>query len=478
MNYDCIVIGSGFGGSISAYELSKAGKNVCLIERGPWRESEEVRQKGLEEIAPLPTGFSFFKNIAHRIYHRWLPGGSIQLNKAGMFEVFASKDLNVICSNNVGGGSHVYAGLHAKPLEKDYWDTITSDLSSEVMDNHYAAIINLMDSKQAPEYEQIPDFALPKDYNKLNEHQRPRWGYGKGLSQETWMEDIDFNMEGMFGSETGGKTTLDRAVLIPAISNYKLKVKAQTEVLYITKSDKNFTVHTKSLKTGRTEAITAQKVVLAAGCINSIRVLKQSIEKKGINQLPALGKNFSANADMMALWMVNAKNIPSVGPYERIFTSSDETEKFELMQAAVSGIDSLPIPKFIKRKLYSYRFLAGMGIDESNGEINVDRNCIQINYNAERNPIIEILKRHFSNIAQASGKRVVVPRKLATVHPIGGAIISKDIETGVVNDKGEVFGVDGLYICDSSVFPKALGAPPSLSIASWSRYVSHHILEQ
>ena len=34
VKFDTIVIGSGFGGSVMTYRLSRAGQEVCLLERG------------------------------------------------------------------------------------------------------------------------------------------------------------------------------------------------------------------------------------------------------------------------------------------------------------------------------------------------------------------------------------------------------------------------------------------------------------
>ena len=50
MNYDVVIIGSGFGGSISANRLALAGLKVLVLERGPWRDSLPVRAMGIAGV--------------------------------------------------------------------------------------------------------------------------------------------------------------------------------------------------------------------------------------------------------------------------------------------------------------------------------------------------------------------------------------------------------------------------------------------
>jgi enediyne biosynthesis protein E9 len=51
-------------------------------------------------------------------------------------------------------------------------------------------------------------------------------------------------------------------------------------------------------------------------------------------------------------------------------------------------------------------------------------------------------------------------------HPLGGCRMADSKELGVVNDRCEVFGNEGLYCMDSSVIPTSLGVNPSLTIAA------------
>jgi cholesterol oxidase len=50
MNYDVVIIGSGFGGSISANRLALAGLKVLVLKRGPGRDSLPVRAMGIAGV--------------------------------------------------------------------------------------------------------------------------------------------------------------------------------------------------------------------------------------------------------------------------------------------------------------------------------------------------------------------------------------------------------------------------------------------
>ena len=476
MHYDVVVIGSGFGGSVSAYELSKAGLNVCLVERGPWRESSEVSSSKVQPVSPLPSGFAFVKLALYKLHHALLPGNGFRLNQNGLFEMFMGRDINVLCSNGVGGGSHVYLGLHGKPFDKNYWNGITEELSSDVMNEHYSYILDLFGSKPAPQYDDVNDHNLSSEFPDLPEEKTPWWGYAKSNNSATWHKEIRFENEGMFGSPDGHKNTLDRILLLPAIKEFSLTIKALLEVLTIEKNENGFIVYMKNHLTGKEEVIESSRVILAAGSLNSFKIIARSVEQKLLPELNNIGKGFSANADIMGFWKATDNRGKFFGPYERIFSSSDESEQLEIVQSGASGLTRLPIPSFIRRKIESFRFLAAMGVDDANGHIHIKNNRITINYSEKDNPIIATIKNHFVRIGQISGFQVIVPGKLTTVHPIGGLIISETKETGVVNSYGELFSTPGLYVCDSSVFPKALGAPPSLSVAAWARHVCSELL--
>lgn len=104
----------------------KGGKT----DLGETGDTVPVRSMGIASRAPFPRGRTALLRLLRTLRNDKLPFGGMTLSKKGLFELHISKGLNIVCSSNVGGGSHVYAGLNAPPPEPDYWDGITDELSA------------------------------------------------------------------------------------------------------------------------------------------------------------------------------------------------------------------------------------------------------------------------------------------------------------------------------------------------------------
>jgi cholesterol oxidase len=89
-HFDAVVVGSGFGGSVSAFRLGEAGMRVCLLERG------KAYPPGSFARSPLAVS----RNL-------WDPSEGLH----GLFNVWEFSGLGAIVASGLGGGSLLYSNV-------------------------------------------------------------------------------------------------------------------------------------------------------------------------------------------------------------------------------------------------------------------------------------------------------------------------------------------------------------------------------
>jgi cholesterol oxidase len=62
-----------------------------------------------------------------------------------------------------------------------------------------------------------------------------------------------------------------------------------------------------------------------------------------------------------------------------------------------------------------------------------------------------------------------------TAHILGGAVIGRDRDSGVVDDRQRVFGYENLLVCDGSAVPANVGVNPSLTITALAERAIAHV---
>jgi cholesterol oxidase len=105
-HFDAVVIGSGFGGSVSAFRLSEAGLRVCVLERG------KAYPPGSFPRSPLAVARSL-----------WDPSEGLH----GIFNVWEFSGLGGIVASGLGGGSLLYSNIL---LRKDRSTFVHEDLAT------------------------------------------------------------------------------------------------------------------------------------------------------------------------------------------------------------------------------------------------------------------------------------------------------------------------------------------------------------
>ena len=137
--------------------------------------------------------------------------------------------------------------------------------------------------------------------------------------------------------------------------------------------------------------------MLAAGNLNTQRLLFASVGgPTGLQPMPSLGRCFGANGDLMGFWF-REKVSPSM------FDSGAVLGQFEvdgeaspsLVLAGLPGVDTLPMPAFLKRKLADTVMLLGMDPDSGGGAVSYRRGRLRVRYDHREEPAYGRIRQAF-----------------------------------------------------------------------------------
>src|SRR5829696_5573534 len=124
---DVVVVGSGFGGSVTAYRMADAGRSVVVLERG----------------RAYPPG-SFARTPSGTARNFWEPSEG----RHGLLDVWSFEGIDGLVSSGLGGGSLIYANVLLRKDEK--WFVHEQDvpgggyehwpISRDDLEPHYDAV--------------------------------------------------------------------------------------------------------------------------------------------------------------------------------------------------------------------------------------------------------------------------------------------------------------------------------------------------
>ena len=466
--HDIIVIGSGFGGATLAARLVAAGARVTLLERGPWRDTDAIRAASISDRAALPAGKHFFSHALRRVSASRLPGGQINLHRDGLFDLHYDRQLSMLCSSGVGGGSHVYSAMNVRPVD-GYWNGHHDNVCSDALGPHYDWILKQMSSRTAASSSAL----VPN--NIVTDSRRPAWMNVAGVRQPEIgfrFGDGRFSNNSFFGSQDNSKVTLDEHLLLPLLDR-GLNVRDRHEVRDICQTEQGFRLTVMDHKHNRVRTLLARRVVLAAGTLNTLKLLFASRAHGSLRGMPALGLGIGGNGDVPAYWACNeAGRDFSLGtPCHGRFTLDHDAT--DLTRYGLNGVDHIPMPSSLRARLKRDLVLVGMGTDSGDGIARWQNGKLSLQYRQQNSPVLADIYRAFDRISALSGKKVHFLRsRPLTVHPFGGARLGQNSASSVINARGEVHDIPGLFVADGSALPAAPGVPPSMTIAAWAGYVA------
>lgn len=504
-SYDAVIVGSGFGGGVTACRLAEAGKRVCVLERGKrWAAKDFITEP---EQAP------------EVLWHE-------SLNPKGLFDVRLMRDVSVITAAGVGGGSLVYANVQlrapADVFEQHWPKAITREALEEWYDRTEEAL-EPVPTPTDPALPKVGAFAaagrrvgkeaepLPLAVHFGEPRKHPFSGVHQEGCQNLGHCDI--------GCPVNARNTVDITYIARA-EHYGAEVRPLHLAERIeppSRAGGNWTVTYAGLGDEDDGSVEAPTVVLAAGTIGSSRLLLQNRRRlRGLS--PALGSRFSGNGD--ALGMALDPQAPDVkgarNDFGPVMTSKlDYTAErglivadgglpasFDLLLDVARGVNVIrgwrrwllrlraaliyvgwsdvalrPHDLKVERRESDTDALIFLmiGRDAADGQMRLTPFLRRFDIRwsqAASADLFDALGATAREIAEKSDAQPFYAleggplSKFTTVHPLGGCPMAEDPAAGVVDDLGRVHGHPGLYVLDGSIIPTALGVNPSKTIAA------------
>ncbi len=297
-HYPVVVVGSGYGGSIAASRLARAGQQVCLLEKG-------------KEILPG----EFPSTTAEVLSQFQVDSPAARLgSRTALFEVNSNEDISILTGCGLGGTSLINANVSIRPEPRVFQDAhwpaaLRQDVSAGLEMGFERAEAML---RPVPYPESFPP--LPK----LQAMERAAAGVGKTAvrppinvafksgANPCGVEQPACNLCGncVTGCNTGAKSTLLMNYL-PDAWNHGAEIFTQVCVRYLEKQPDGWRVYFQYLPSGMEPenatplSIHAGIVILAAGAKGSAEILLRS-RAMGLPLSSRLGENFTGNGDIQA----------------------------------------------------------------------------------------------------------------------------------------------------------------------------------
>ncbi len=508
-DYDYIVVGSGFGGSVSALRLSEKGYKVLVLEKGRWYRSEDFPK----------TNWNLRKWL-------WVPA----LRFFGIMKMTFFKHVTILSGTGVGGGSLVYANTLPRPKSAFFktgsWSGL-ADWESE-LEPYYQTAERMLGAAENP-HPGPADDALEKlaaQLDRSSAYSRTRVGVFFGPPGQT-LDDPYFGGKGpqragcifcgacMTGCRHNAKNSLDKNYLHLAM-HHGARIKAEQEVFDVRPLDgaegaTGYEVYFRKSTAWlfpKRNRLTCRGIVFAGGVLGTVPLLLRLRQRSLPRLSPKLGHEVRTNNEsLVQVISLNSKVDYTGGVAIGSILQTDEHSHLEPVRYGKGSgfwrFSLLPLVSgggFGQRMKALFRILA-------KDAIRIVR-ALTVHHWARQTPIL-LFMQHLDSTLQLSLNKLgrvntkpgegpsptpFIPQATglakryasivkgypmsffleplagisSTAHILGGAVMGNSPSAGVIDKDNRVFGYQNMFICDGSMISANPGVNPSLTITAIS----------
>lgn len=509
--YDFLVLGSGFGGSVSALRLAEKGYRVAVLEAGKrWRPADYPR-----------SNWDLRRFL-------WMPAlGCHGIQRITLFKHFAG-----LSGAGVGGGSLVYAATLLSPPDPFFRDPAWAGLDRDwrvTLEPHFETARRMLGVVRSPRLgrgdELLREYArsIGRERHFHHTHVGIFFGEPGRTVPDPYFEGrgpartgCDFSAACMIGCRSGSKNTLDLNYLYLA-EKLGAEIHPETEAVSIRSEGGGYVVESRNPLGPRNQALRrweAKQVVVAAGTLGTLSLLHRCREEGWLPHLsPRLGDRVRTNSEVILGARSNRPDenfCDTTAITSGVYVTDDthiEVVRYPegsdamglLAQVLTDGGALRPLrffwtalthPTHLARCLWppgwARQALILLVMQTLDNHLSlswgrrwyapwrktlVSRSPRKLpTFIPEANQAARAIAEKMGGVPQGSITEVFLDRPL-TAHVLGGCPMGASPDDGVVDRVGRAFGHPGLYIVDGSIIPANLGVNPSLTITALAEHV-------
>lgn len=498
-HYEVVVVGSGYGGAIAASRMARAGRRVCLLERGHELQPGEYPNTPLEMAEALQVDF---------------PEGHVG-KRTGLYDIRSNDQLDVLLGCGLGGTSLINANVALEPeprvFEDERWPAeLRADVAGGLAQGYARA-------QEMLRPEPYPDG--PPQLKKLGALAASAAGMGAPESFYRPPINVTFNDginhvgepqsacvrcgDCVSGCNFRAKNTVLMNYL-PDARNHGAQIFTGAAVRHVERRDGLWAVHYQPLETGQEpldaspDCVTADVVILAAGALGSTEILLRS-RAQGLPASAQVGKRFSGNGDVLAFayntdreingigfgdvapgrpeavgpciaGIIDLRNQPQLSTGMVIEEGSIPGgigDAMPLLLAAASKVVGRDVDRSVHHHIreaeqelaslvrgphhgavHNTQTFLVMSHDDGDGELQLQDDRVRVVWpDLPQKPIFKEVAEKLSQATEAlDGIYVADPlwtkllgHRLITVHPLGGCPMGADAQQGAVDHRGCVY---------------------------------------
>jgi len=494
------VVGSGYGGGVSALRLGQAGVDTLILEKGRLWDTPDEDGKRFSKMLPPDTRAGWFTSVPPSLVPSF-EGISIdevakrvpspQPVQAGICEKVVHGSHSVFRGIAVGGGSMVNAAIAAIPtpaqVQATFPDIDTSQFVGTYIERAKNTLrINYRDMKW---FEQTPCF----QYARVGRQYAAAAGYTVDYNGSAYSFDymkkeeagevprsaLDFEQQ--YGNNYGRFGSVDQTYIATALATGKVSLKPLTEVTDIQRERSGeYVVSTREIDRWGNEVARDEfgcnQLHINAGVLGTTKLLLRARDTGALPNLSEeIGRGYGNNGDVMVAHML--KESDPAGTQQSLMGMINLDGRDDPDNPVYASMFSIPLP--VETHTLGYYVMVKTG---DRADIAYDQGSDSITIRWPEGHTDHLCARArvvFDKVTQANGVdyrddifegKVFAPN---TVHPMGGCV-----RGNATDSYGRVKGYDKLYVNDASLIPGYLGCNPFMSLTALAERNIEGILQE